>query len=209
MSLATHPVSQFLANTENEVNFHIDDEALEKLMSQDDLRPKDDLFAHILSPARVIKTGDSDRLTPVMERTGTLTSRIYTLLEEVHGCVLQSDFRKKAECHPAFDLIRRELRQAYMMSKLDEKFDQIDRTGAVCVFDKARALVTIGFNLTAMRGNIRESKAMVDLRHARLIDRINNPDKPMFDIDHDRKKLEPVLETSTTFYLNISVGFKI
>ena len=206
MTLAAHPVIKFLANNETEVNLHIDHEALETIMNQEDNRPMaDDLFAHILSPTRIVAKGDTMGIGAIQEVEGTLTSRIFSLLEETRGCKLQTEFRERGWDHPAYELIHDELKQALLAGSLNSKFDQIETTGAVVVYDKQRKLATIGLNMVAMRSNIREQAfLMADHKNARIIDRINGVPEANFTFE-PKKKPEPHVEMSTTFYVTFEL----
>ncbi|MNZ13944.1 hypothetical protein D3C78_308540 [compost metagenome] len=194
-------------NTVTNANFDIDHSALENIMRQEETQPKDDLFGHILSPARTIAKADyfsHGRNEPV---PGTLTSRIFSLLEETHGCIIQTDFRDKVVDHPALELVRDELVAASVQGDLNHKFDLIEATGAIVVYDRSKFLVTIGLNRVTMRSKIRENLHMVDLRNARIIDRLNGVPDASFDFEPKKnKRAEPSQpEMSTTFY----VSFKL
>ncbi|MNI63774.1 hypothetical protein D3C73_1191760 [compost metagenome] len=183
----------------------IDHAMLETLMCNDAAKDPNDLFAHILSPTRVIDREGALTLGEVVLPQGSITSRLFTLLEETHGIKLQSEFRARAEAHPAYTPIYDELLAANRDGSLDSLFDVIESTGAVVVFDKSRSIATIGLNQVAMRSGMRERTAMTDFRNSRLIDRANGVNHPIYDFEPKRRVVASEPEMSTTFYVSFQL----
>lgn len=206
-ALANHPIAQFLMDREPSrpvVSFRtpvqIDETALERLMIQEETTPK---FTGTVGTVRIVER-NSDGISQSKPAEGNLTSRIFSLLEATRGCILQAEFQDKVIDHPAFALIRDELREAHTNGTLDQKFDLIEATGATLTFEKWRGLVSIGLNERKMRGAITELTRMVDLRNKRLINHLNGVTS--LDIFKEPRDT-PVekVEMSTTYFVSFAV----
>lgn len=207
-ALANHPIAQFLMDREPArtaaVSFRtpvqIDDTALERLMIQEETAPH---FTGTVGTVRVVER-NSDGISQYKPAEGNLTSRVFSLLEATRGCILQADFQDKVVGHPAFALIRDELRAAAADGTLNQKFDTIEATGATLTFEKFRGLVSIGLNEQQMRGAITEHTRMVDLRNKRLINHLNGVTS--LDIFKEPRDT-PVekVEMSTTYFVSFAV----
>lgn len=198
-ALTRHPIFKNLMDHVADINpVHIDNNALEQLMSQEDNQ-----FTGTVSAARVVERNDMG-ISEYKPAEGNLTSRIYSLVEATRDCILQTDFHDKAVEHPAFALIRDELRSAADQGELNRKFDIIEATGATLTFEKWRGLVTIGLNESRMRGAICEYTKMVDLQNKRLINNLNGVTS--YDIFKEPKDtVQPIPEMSTTYFVSFAV----
>ncbi|MND12996.1 hypothetical protein D3C76_933380 [compost metagenome] len=201
-ALINHPFAKFLFDREQVAKplrpqVHINHEELEQLMIKEDNR-----FTGTISQVRIVERGDTG--IEIKPAEGNLTSRIFSLVEATRGCKLQSEFQDKVIDHPAFALIRDELREAANNGNLNQKFDLIEATGATLTFEKFRGLVSIGLNEPKMRAAIRERTKMVDLANRTLINRANGVTS--YDIFKEPRDT-PVekVEMSTSFFVSFAV----
>lgn len=169
-AITRHPIFKNLMDHESDAHpVHIDDNALEKLMSQEDSQ-----FTGTVSSVRIVEHGE-EGIGQYKPAEGSLASRIFLLVEATHWCKMQSDFQDTVVAHPAFSLIRDELRDAYLNGTLNQKFDIIEATGAIVTFEKWRGLVSISLNESQMRAAIREHTRLIDTNNSRLIKQLNDP----------------------------------
>lgn len=180
---------------------HLDDTALEQLMAKEDSN-----FTGTVGTVRVVSRNDAG-VSDHKPAEGSLFGRIFSLLEATHWCKVQAEFQDTVLEHPAFILIRDELRGALQDGTLNQKFDIIESTGAIVTFEKDRGLVTIGLNEPQMRAAIRERTRMVDLGNKRLIGHLNDPmTNESWKIFKEPSK-HPVdnIEMSTSYYVSFAV----
>lgn len=198
-ALNAHPIFRMLMDKEVDVYpVQLDDRTLEQIMIQEENQ-----FTGTLSQVRVVERNDVG-ISQYKPAEGNLTSRIFSLLEATRGCILQSEFNDQVIEHPAFALVRDELRAAYDDGSLNQKFDIIEATGAVVTFEKARGLVSIGLNEAKMRGSIQEYTKMVDLNNKTLINRANGVTS--YDIFKEpRDTPQAIAEMTTSFFVSFAV----
>lgn len=167
-ALTRHPIFKNLMDHVADAHpVNLDDRELEQLMTQEDNH-----FTGTVSTVRIVERNDVG-ISQYKPAEGNLTSRIFSLVEATRWCELQAEFQEKVVTHPAFALIRDELRTAHADGTLNQKFDLIEATGATVTFDKFRGLVSIGLNEPQMRSGIRERTKLVDLQNRRLINHLN------------------------------------
>jgi hypothetical protein len=180
---------------------HLDDTALEQLMAKEDSN-----FTGTVGTVRVVSRNAAD-ISQHKQAEGTLFGRMFSLLEATHWCKVQADFQDTVLEHPAFILIRDELRTAKEEGNLNQKFDIIESTGAIVTFEKDRGLVTIGLNEPQMRAAIRERTRMVDLGNKRLIGHLNDPmtNESWKIFKEPSKDAIDNIEMSTSYYVSFAV----
>ncbi|MNH68881.1 hypothetical protein D3C73_209690 [compost metagenome] len=180
---------------------HLDDTALEQLMAKEDNN-----FTGTVGTVRVVSRNVAD-ISQHKQAEGTLFGRMFSLLEATHWCKVQSEFQDTVLEHPAFILIRDELRTAHEEGTLNQKFDIIESTGAIVTFEKDRGLVTIGLNEPQMRAAIRERTRMVDLGNKRLIGHLNDPmtNESWKIFKEPSKDNIDNIEMSTSYYVSFAV----
>lgn len=167
-ALTRHPIFKNLMDHEADAHpVHIDNAALEELMSKEDNH-----FTGTVGNVRIVERNPVG-IGQIKPAEGNLTSRIFSLVEATRWCKLQAEFQDLVTDHPAFALIRDELRLANEQGTLNQKFDVIEATGATVTFDKFKGLVSIGLNEPQMRGAIKEYTKLVDLGNKRLINHLN------------------------------------
>lgn len=201
-ALNAHPIFRTLMDKEVDVYpVHLDDNALEQIMIQEENR-----FTGTVGTVRVVARNDVG-ISQYKPAEGTLQGRIFSLVEATHWCKMQAEFQDTVLEHPAFVLIRDELRAAQADGTLNQKFDIIESTGAIVTFDKERGLVTIGLNEPQMRAAIRERTRMQDLNNKRLIGHLNDPttNESWKIFQEPSKDAVDNIDMSTSYYVSFAV----
>lgn len=197
-SIESHPVSKLLADSVHDLfPVNLDDKELEKVMDSEQGN------SSILG-VRVIAKGDV-QVNLCKEQTGTITARIRSLLHDTVGCIIQEDFRERVIMNPAYPLIVAEIGKAYEEGRLDGLFDQIEASGAVIALDKITGKVTLGVNSDKMNFRIKEHTHLHTTRNQRSLDFVNGISPLDLNASTKRKKVEPPVEQSTTYYVTFQL----
>lgn len=104
---------------------------------------------------------------------GTLSSRICQI---AHDCLhhdLQSEFRKMAMSHPAFEKICEEIRSEVENGFIGSLLDRLEGIGCEVFYDRKEKKLTIGLNKSKLFKHFNEHSRVIDLRNKDGINAVN------------------------------------
>lgn len=142
---------------------------------------------------------------PKSHVTGTITSRIRSLLSECVVGMSKVEFQSAAETHPAFDKIVAEfLAVSGNKSALNELFDEVEAIGVMVFFDSVTKRVSLGLDPVAMGSGIKEYTLMKDIKNKKVLDRINGKSFHYGYVEEEEEDHE-IDVLNRTFYVSFNI----
>lgn len=189
-TLSSHPIFKTIIENDKYFNAHFD-------------LDEDRLNAALSEITTTIKGTVAYPSKPV---TGTLTSRVRSLLSECVPGLGKEEFQRLAELHPAYDKIVSEfVNVSDDWVALNVLFDRLEAINVLVFFDRVTKRVSLGLDPVIMGSGIREYTPMQDIKNKNHIDRANGKSVIYGHLQFEEEEIHEIDSLNRTFYVSFNI----